>query len=39
MVYEFFFAYVKDEGFYFNVMIIALTFVFSCESFWLEKSF
>jgi len=36
---QFFFAYVKDEGSNFNVMLIALTFVFSCESFWLEHSF
>lgn len=39
MVYNSFCAYVKDEGSNFNVMIIALTFVFSCESFWLEHSF
>jgi hypothetical protein len=36
---QIFFAYVKDEGSNFNVMLIALTFVFSCESFWLEHSF
>ncbi len=35
MVYEKKIAYVKYEGFNFNVMTTALTFVFSYEFFWL----
>ncbi len=38
MVYGKKIAYVKDEGFNFNVMIAKFKYVVSCESFGLEES-